>query len=369
MQYRNFGKTGVRISALGFGTMRFPLLPGGAVDEGRAIDMLHHAIDQGVNYIDTAYPYHDGMSEGIVGRVLLDGWRDRTYLATKSPVWQFEKPEDFDAVLEEQLRRLKTDHIDFYLLHALSRERMEQKVMPFDLVRRMEKARDAGKIRYLGFSFHDSPDVFPDIIDYYDGWDFCQIQYNYVDIEHQAGKRGLLYAASKGLGVVVMEPLLGGRLADPAPHIKKALGEEKTPVEYALDFLWDQPQVSLLLSGMSDERQVEDNLSYASKGYVGMVSPAEREAYREAGRIFREMALVGCTGCRYCMPCPFGLDIPGIFSLYNRTASHEKEEAQKEYAALEKKAGECRACGRCEKECPQGLPVSGLMIKAGQALA
>lgn len=361
MQYRNFGKTGIKVSALGFGTMRFPLLHDEVVDEERAIGMIRHAIDEGVNYIDTAYPYHQGESERIVGKALADGYREKTYLATKCPVWKLQKAEDFETLLDEQLEKLNTDHIDFYLLHALSGERMEDKVKPFELIKRMEKAKAEGKIRYLGFSFHDSYDVFQDIIDYYDGWDFCQIQYNYVDTEHQAGTKGLKYAAERGLGVVIMEPLLGGRLANPASHLKKVFLEDKSPVEYALDFLWDQPEVSLLLSGMSDEKQVEENLEYAKRSSVGMATEQDKEVVKEAKRVFDSMALVGCTGCRYCMPCPFGLDIPKIFSLYNMTAAHREEDARAEYEALEKKAGDCRSCHHCEKECPQMIKVSEVM--------
>lgn len=369
MEYRNFGKTGVKVSALGFGCMRLPILHDEVVDENRAIEMIRHAIDEGVNYIDTAYPYHQGESEKIVGKALQDGYRERTYLATKCPVWKLQKAEDFDTILDEQLEKLQTDHIDFYLLHALSRERMDEKVKPFDLVKRMEKAREAGKIKYLGFSFHDSYDVFQDIIDYYDGWDFCQIQYNYVDLEHQAGRKGLQYAASKGMGVVVMEPLLGGKLANPAAHVRKVFPEDKTPVEYALDFLWDQPEVSLLLSGMSDEKQVEENLQFAKRSHIGMVTDQEKEIYKKAKEVFDSMALVGCTGCRYCMPCPFGLDIPKIFSLYNMTAAHREKEAKAEYEALEVKADGCKACHHCEKECPQMIKVSEVMPEVAKVFA
>lgn len=360
MQYRQFGKTGVEVSALGFGAMRLPLLKDETVDRNRAIAMIRHAIDQGVNYVDTAYPYHNGESEGIVGEALMDGYRDKTYIATKCPVWNLEKPEDFETILEEQLDKLKTDHIDFYLLHALSRERFD-KVKKFDLIKRMEAAREKGKIKYLGFSFHDSYEVFQDIIDYYDGWDFCQIQYNYVDLEHQAGKKGLEYAAKKGLGVVIMEPLLGGRLAAPADHIRKVFPEDKSPVEFALDFLWDQPEVSLLLSGMSDETQVEENLAFAGRSHVSMVTAREQTAYKKAKEIFDSMALVGCTGCRYCMPCPFGLEIPEIFSLYNMTAAHREKEAKTAYASMDKNGADCRKCRRCEKECPQMIKVSEVM--------
>jgi len=369
MQYRNFGKTGIKVSALGFGAMRLPILQEEQVDEKRAVSMIRHAIDEGVNYIDTAYPYHQGESEKIVGKALKDGYREKTYLATKCPVWKLEKPEDFDEVLDEQLSKLQTDHVDFYLLHALSRDRFEDKVKKFDLVKRMEKAREDGKIKYLGFSFHDSYDVFQDILDYYDGWDFCQIQYNYVDLEHQAGLKGLKAAAKKGLAVVVMEPLLGGKLADPADHVKKSFPDEKSPVEYALDFLWDQSEVSLLLSGMSDERQLEENLVFADRSHVGMVKSEEKQAYKKAKEIFDSMALVGCTGCRYCLPCPFGLEIPDIFSFYNMTAAHKEREAKAGYEAMSVKAEGCRACHHCEKECPQMITISQVMPQVASVFA
>lgn len=369
MQYRDFGKTGIKVSALGFGAMRLPILQEETVDEERAVSMIRHAIDEGVNYIDTAYPYHQGESERIVGNALRDGYREKTYLATKCPVWKLEKPEDFDEVLDEQLKKLQTDHIDLYLLHALSRDRFEDKVKKFDLVTRMEKAREEGKIKYLGFSFHDSYDVFQDILDYYDGWDFCQIQYNYVDLEHQAGVEGLKAAADKGLAVVVMEPLLGGKLADPAEHVKKIFPEEKSTVEYALDFLWDQQEVSLLLSGMSDEKQLEENLVYADRSHIGMVKPEEKQVYKEAKEIFDSMALVGCTGCRYCLPCPFGLEIPEIFSYYNMTAAHKESEAKAGYEAMPVKAEGCKACHHCEKECPQMIKISEVMPEVAHVFA
>ena len=361
MKYRDFGKTGIKVSALGFGAMRLPLLDEERVDEKRAVAMIRHAIDQGVNYVDTAYPYHQGESEKIVGNALKDGYREKTYLATKCPVWKLEKPEDFDTVLQEQLEKLQTDHVDFYLLHALSRERFEEKVKKLELIKAMEKAREEGKIKYIGFSFHDSYDVFQDILDYYDGWDFCQIQYNYVDLEHQAGAKGLKAAAERGLAVIVMEPLLGGRLANPADHVKKVFPEDKSPVEYALDFLWDQPEVSLLLSGMSDEQQLEDNLSYADRSHAGMVTKEEGQIYKKAKEVFDSMALVGCTGCRYCVPCPFGLEIPEIFSYYNMTAAHKEKEARSGYQALSVRAEECMACRHCEEECPQMIKISQVM--------
>lgn len=369
MQYRKFGSTGVEVSALGFGCMRLPILEDGRIDEEKAISMIRHAIDSGVNYVDTAYPYHQGTSEYVVGKALKDGYREKTYLADKLPVWLLESEEDFDKYLDEQLKKLDTDHIDFYLLHALSRERFEEKVKKFNLPKKLEQAREAGKIRYIGFSFHDSLDVFKEIIDYYDGWDFCQIQYNYINLAYQAGTEGLKYAASKGLGVVVMEPLLGGKLANLADHVAEKFPGDKSQVEYALDFIWDQPEVSLLLSGMTQPEQVTDNLLYADRSHVGMVTEEDRKVYAAAKEIFDRMALVSCTKCAYCMPCPFGLNIPELFAAYNMTASHGMAKAKEAYAALETKAEACRACHHCEKECPQHIKISEIMPKIVKTFA
>lgn len=362
MEYREFGKTGLKVSALGFGTMRFPLLEDGSIDEAQAIAMLRHGVDQGINYIDTAYPYHQGQSEVLVGKALKDGYREKVYLATKCPVWKMEKEEDFDQILNEQLEKLQVEYIDLYLLHALSRERWEI-VKKFGLLDKMKAAREAGKIRYLGFSFHDEYDVFQEIIDGFDAWDFCQIQYNYINLDYQAGVKGLRYAHDKGLGVVIMEPLLGGKLANLAPHVAEAFRGEKTAVEYALDFLWDQPEVSLLLSGMSTPKQVEDNLTYAARSRVGMVTEEERADYQKAKEIFDKMALVGCTGCAYCMPCPAGISIPEVFTAYNMTASVGSSQAKEAYDRLEVKADACRHCRRCERECPQHIGISQKMTE------
>ena len=361
MQYRTFGRTGIEVSALGFGTMRLPLAQEEKVDEAEAIAILRHAIDSGVNYVDTAYPYHQGNSERVVGKALQDGYREKTYLADKCPVWLVEKEEDFEKILDEQLEKLQTDHIDFYLLHALNRERLEEKVKKFHLVDHMKKAREAGKIRFLGFSFHDSLDVFKEIVDYSDDWDFCQIQYNYINVDYQAGMEGLRYAAQKGLAVVIMEPLLGGRLANLSDHVAEVFSKEKSPVEHALDFLWDQPEVSLLLSGMSSRQQVEDNLVYADRSAVGCLKEEEKEAYRKAKEIYDSMSMVGCTGCAYCMPCPFGLNIPEIFKAYNLYGLHGLNPAKEAYEKLGVLADACRSCHHCEKECPQNLKISQVM--------
>lgn len=360
MKYRKMGKTGAEVSALGFGTMRLPLNGDGTVDEKEAVQILRAGIDGGINYVDTAYRYHGGASELVVGKALQDGYRDKVWLADKSPVWLVKKEGDFERILDEQLEKLGTDHIDFYLLHALNRGSFEENVKKFDLAERMQEARKAGKIRFLGFSFHDSLDVFEEILNYTDQWDFCQIQYNYINLDYQAGRKGLKMAAGRGMGVAIMEPLLGGKLANPAPHVAACLAGGKTAVNQALSFLWDQPEVSLVLSGMSSMEQVEENLAYAGGSGAGMLSEEEREGLLKAKEVFDRMALVNCTACRYCMPCPFGLDIPKTLAAWNMTAL-EEDGAKKAYGELSVKADACRACGHCERECPQHIPVSRVM--------
>ena len=369
MQYRKMGNTGVEVSALGFGCMRLPINEDKTINEEKAIAMIRHAIDNGVNYVDTAYPYHQGTSELVVGKALQDGYREKVFLADKMPMNVVSSAEHFDEILEEQLAKCGTDHFDFYLLHALNRERFEQKVKPFGLVQKMAEAKAAGKVRFIGFSFHDDLDTFKEIIDCYDGWDFCQIQYNYINTHHQAGTEGLKYAASKGLGVVIMEPLLGGKLANLAPHVAAAFPENKPHVEYALDWLWDQKEVSLLLSGMTEPEQVEQNLEYASRSSIGMVTEEERAIYANAKEIFDRASLVDCTKCEYCMPCPFGLNIPGIFAAYNKSASHGMATGKAEYEAMETKADACRACRRCEQVCPQNIKISEVMPKVVKTFA
>ncbi len=364
MKYRKFGNTGVEVSALGFGAMRLPVTdPSDAksIDEETAIGMIRKAIDSGVNYVDTAYPYHGGMSEVLVGKALQDGYREKTMLATKLPVWMVEKEEDFDRYLNEQLEKLQTDHVDFYLLHALDKNRWK-KVEDCRLLERMKEAKADGRIRFAGFSFHDDLETFKMIVDAWD-WDFCQIQFNYINLEHQAGMEGLKYAASKGLGVVIMEPLLGGKLATPPVQVRKVLPDTKTPVEWALDFLWNLPEVGLMLSGMSTPQQVEENLVYADRSHVGMLSPDDIQMLAKAKNVFDTMAIVPCTKCAYCMPCPFGLDIPKTFEAYNQTAVKGVEKARELYDTLEKKADACRKCRRCEKECPQHIEISQIMTE------
>ncbi len=362
MQYREFGSTGEKVSALGYGCMRLPLLDpkdGKSINEAEAIRMIRTAIDAGLNYVDTAYPYHDGESERLVGKALKDGYRERVFLATKLPMWMVHKTEDFDLYLNEQLGKLDTDHIDMYMLHAMDKSRYEE-MCKYHLTDKLTEAKASGKIRYAGFSFHDDAETFRTIIDAYD-WDFCQIQMNYIDVNNQATIAGMEYAASKGIAVIIMEPLLGGKLANPPKQVAKALSPEKTAVEWALDFLWNRPEVSVILSGMSDMQQTMDNMLYADRSAAGMLSDAELEMFVQAKEIYDTKAVVPCTKCRYCMPCPFGLDIPELFESYNRTATQGMKEARKLYDSMEVKADACRKCHRCEKECPQHIKISETM--------
>lgn len=368
MQYRQFGRMAEQVSVLGFGAMRMPMA-GGEIDEPEAIRMIRRAIDGGVNYVDTAYFYHDGKSEGLVGKALKDGYREKAYVATKSPIVLHKCPEDFDRCLETQLERLDIGAIDFYLMHALDRNGWANVAVPFGLIDKMEKAKADGKIRHIGFSFHDDFDTFRRIIDSYDGWEFCQIQFNYINTDYQAGLQGLEYAASKGLGVIVMEPLLGGKLASPVPGVQRVLSEERGPVEWALDFVWDRPEVSLLLSGMSTMEQVEQNLDYASRAVPGMLTDPQRRMFADAKVAYDTMALVPCTKCAYCMPCPFGVEIPKVFEAYNRSAVVSPEEAAAAYAAVEGKAELCRACGKCARHCPQHIDIPGRMKEVAAKFA
>ena len=357
MQYRKLGSTGVSVSALGFGCMRFPTETRGneaIICEDEAIAMLRESIDQGLNYVDTAYPYHQQQSESLVGKALKDGYRDKVCLATKSPMWLIKQEGDFEHYLDIQLSRLQVEHIDFYLLHALNQQRWDNVVQPLSILDRLEQAKRQGKIGHIGFSFHDRLPAFKKIVDGYD-WEFCQIQHNYIDIEDQAGTAGLRYAAAKGLGVIIMEPLLGGKLAVPPASVSQALGPKKTPAEWGLDFLWNQPEVSVVLSGMGSMQQVRDNLKYADRSYVHMLSEQQLERLTSARTAYQALAKVPCTNCGYCMPCPVGLDIPALYKAYNLTAYDTVENAKKAYAEQTVKADACQSCMKCNLVCPQGI--------------
>ncbi len=380
MKYRKFGRLDWKASALGFGLMRLPTTDGNPqsdkVNEAESIRMIRYAIDRGVNYFDTAYPYHNGVSESVLGRALKNGYREKVKVATKCPVWQVAKKSDFDKYLDEQLERIDTDHVDFYLFHGLGKKRWEGTVLKYGLLERAEAAIADGRIKHIGFSFHDELDAFKQIVDGYDKWEFCQIQYNYMDTDNQAGTKGLKYAASKGLGVVIMEPLLGGRLANPPKQIVDILNESKHktgPVDLALQWIWDQPEVSLILSGMSTMEQVEGNLSFAGRSGIGKFKKSEHELVDRIRNKYRSMLPIPCTGCGYCMPCPNGVDIPGNFELFNNGFIHEDMKTSRlSYARFVpegERAGACTHCMTCEDKCPQKINISELMPKVHKELS
>ena len=378
MKYRNFGKLDWKPSALGFGCMRLPCSDTAPmsqnIDEAEALRMIRFGIDRGINYVDTAYPYHNGNSELVLGKALRDGYRQKVKLATKSPVWLIQKPEDFDVYLNEQLKKLGTDHIDFYLLHALSEERWDW-VLKFKMLERAEAAIKDGRIGHLGFSFHDKKEAFPKIVDAYPGWTFCQIQYNYMDTSYQAGTEGLKYAASKGLGVIVMEPLRGGALANPPKGVRAVFddyADRRSPAEWGLRWIWDQPEVSFLLSGMSSMAQVEENLRAAEEAEINALKPAELELIAAARNKFEERTAIPCTRCGYCLPCPNGVDIPYNFELYNAAEIYDDVKSARfryeRFMEERARAGACTGCRSCEEKCPQKIPISGWMPKAAALL-
>jgi predicted aldo/keto reductase-like oxidoreductase len=394
MKYRRFGKLDWRVSALGFGMMRLPTVGGKAshIDDAEATRMVRFAIDQGVNYVDTAWMYHQGTSEPFLGRALQDGYRDKVRVATKLPCWLVKTAEHFDYYLNEQLRRLQIEHIDFYLLHSLDKDSWT-KVHRLGVLPWAESAVADGRIGHLGFSFHDEYEVFQHIIDAYDGWDFCQIQHNYMDIERQAGTKGLQYAASKGLGVVIMEPLLGGRLANPPAHIQALWDKappppwrdagptaqewERTPVnrtaaDWALQWLWDQPKVSVVLSGMSAMQQVEENLASADRSGIGTLNAEEMALVARVREWYKKACPIPCTNCRYCMPCPSGVDIPRVFEVFNNGLMHDDPEGAREgyrWVDAARRASNCTQCLQCEELCPQHIPISEWMVHVEEVLA
>jgi predicted aldo/keto reductase-like oxidoreductase len=379
MKYRKFGKLDRQVSVLSFGCMRLPTEGGGCsgpnIDQREAIGMIRHAVDQGVNYFDTGWPYHDGNSETLLGQALRDGYRQRVTLATKSPVWFLQSGADFDKFLNQQLQKLETDHIDCYLLHGLDLHRWHEVILKHGVLERAAAAQRDGRIGCLGFSFHDHYESFPQILNGYDDWSFCQIQYNYMDTENQAGTKGLKLAAAKGLAVVVMEPILGGRLATPPPTMQEIMDRaavRRSPVGWALEWLWDQPEVTTVLSGMSTMAQLEQNLQFAEKATVGSFSAADQQVVAELRRKYQERTVIPCTSCRYCMPCPSGVNIPEVFRLYNDAFLYDDLiGARHKYAFVPGggQADKCLACLDCEAQCPQRIQISEWMPKIHAALA
>lgn len=371
MKYRRFGKTDEQVSILGFGTMRLPLKNGQQgsssygeeqVDWQTSIDCIRYAVDHGVNYLDTAYNYLGGVSERVVGAALRDGYRDRVLLASKSPTWLLRGTDDFDRIFREQLQRLQTDRIDMYLLHGLNEQLYRNIVRPYGVIKALRQAKESGRVRYIGFSFHDELPLFREILDAAD-WDFCQIQLNYVDTAHQAGLAGLRDAAARGMAVSVMEPLRGGYLVQPPEDVCRsirALG--RTPVEFALNFVWNLPEVSTVLSGMGSIAQIAENLAYAAHAEAGMLSDAELQTAADAKARIYAQNQIGCTGCRYCEPgCPQKIPISSVFRCFNRYTNANDDQAKDAYRALKAGFGanarDCVHCGQCEGICPQHIRI------------
>jgi predicted aldo/keto reductase-like oxidoreductase len=375
MLYRALGQTGVDVSALGFGCMRLPVIDHKSeqIDYPAATELIRSAIDQGVNYIDTAYFYHAatfgerGESEVFVGEALSGGWRERVNLATKMPMWFLRERADMDRYLAEQLERLQTDHLDFYLLHGLNGETWD-KACALGVREFLDGAQAKGLIRFPAFSFHGAAPDFTRICDEYD-FAFGQIQYNYMDIDFQAGYAGLRHAADKGMGVVVMEPLKGGKLAQKLPAEVRAIfeagGSGWSPAEWALRFVLDDPGVSLVLSGMNAAEQLAENIAVASVAEPGSLSADELAVFDRVRESMRSRVKADCTACRYCMPCASGVDIPGVLSaLNNASVWDDPNPWLTGYTRVEGKAGLCTACGECEQVCPQGLAIPEFMSEA-----
>jgi predicted aldo/keto reductase-like oxidoreductase len=347
------------------------------MDEQKATALIRTAIDAGINYVDTAYPYHNGESEVVVGRALGDGYRDRVFLATKLPSWLVSSREDMDRYLDEQLARLDTDHIDFYLLHGLGAETWEH-LSRLGVLEFLDSARADGRIRHPAFSFHDQYSVFTEIVDAYE-WTFAQVQYNYMDEQFQAGTRGLRYAAERGLGIVVMEPLRGGLLSGDVPAIRQHLIDapvRRTPSDWGLRWVWNHPEVTVVLSGMSAPEQVSENLASAEQGLPGSFSPDEVAVVERMRDTFASRIKIPCTGCRYCMPCRNGVDIPQCFTYYNQAHAYDaRERATGVYlwalngsfsGGIPGYASCCARCGECEENCPQGLPIREYLQEIGE---
>ena len=374
MHYRT-DQYGNRLSVLGFGCLRFPQKLG-RIDLEETEREIRLAVDSGINYFDTAYIY--GGSEAALGEILeKNGLRDQIKIATKLPHYLIRNRIGIEKLFTEELKRLRTDHVDYYLMHMLNDVETWERLKALGIEDWIAEKKKGGAIGQIGFSYHGNTEMFCKIVDAYD-WDFCQIQYNYLDEHTQAGRTGLRYAHSKGLPVIVMEPLRGGKLVQRLPEKAKqafaAYPEQRSPAEWGLRWLWDQPEVTVVLSGMNSEAMVRENVRAANAAQANVLSTREREVYAAAVEAIREQTAVGCTGCGYCQPCPKGVDIPGIFAIYNRWYGEDKSGARKEYlkcTTLRRNAtaaSNCIGCGKCERHCPQGIEIRKELQNARKAL-
>ena len=372
MLYRKIGKTDCEASVLSLGCMRLPMLEQKnppkdfferlrAVDEEKSLELIEYAINNGINYFDTAYMYHAGNSELILGKAI-KGKRDKLLITTKSPVMMIQKDEDFDRILDEQLEKLGTDHLDFYLLHGLNKDSWE-KARGLKGLEFLDKIKKDGRAQHVGFSFHDKTDVFKGIIDSYE-WDVCQIQYNFFDEEYQAGKEGLKYAASRDIGVIIMEPLRGGRFTQRIPEGVQKIWDsaevKRSPAEWGLRWVANHPEVSVVLSGMTSMEQLKENIKMADGFVPNSLTKKELEIISKAADAYRELMKVDCTSCSYCMPCPNGVNIPMVFSVYNDMYMFNDDMPAITYNTLigpGQNGANCVECGECEEKCPQNIEI------------
>jgi len=360
--------------------MRLPVKEDGSIDEERATKQIRHAIDNGVNYVDTAWPYHNGESEPFLGRALADGYREQVKIATKLPSWLVKSREDMDMYLNAQLEKLQTKQIEYYLVHSLAGDEWDR-IEKLGIREFFDEAKADGRIKHAGFSFHGHGSDFSRIIDGYD-WNFCQIQYNYLDEKNQAGTAGLEYAASKGLAVMIMEPLRGGNLAKTVPPEVKEIWDQaktkRTPAEWALRWVWNHPEVTVVLSGMNEESHVEENLRVAGGAHPNSMSGEELQLISQVEKKYRELMKVSCTGCRYCMPCPSGVNIPYCFEVYNnKYFSGKPEEAELQYVLRLSGimtsgepgfASQCIQCEQCLDKCPQHIDIPTVLATVAEEM-
>ncbi|MEH0021591.1 MAG: aldo/keto reductase [Desulfobacter sp.] len=374
MEYRYIPKTNDKLSVLGFGCMRLPVDNTRAIDTPRAIAQIRYAIDNGVNYLDTAWPYHSGQSEPLLGKALEDGYRERVRIATKLPSWMVKSRKQMDEFLDAQLGFLKTGTIDYYLIHNLAGP-MWAHLKQLGVLNFIDQAKKDGRIANAGFSFHGNIEDFKTIVDDYP-WEICQIQYNYLDEFHQAGTEGLEYAASKDLGVIIMEPLRGGKLGmpEPPPEVAEVWGKadvSRPPVEWALRWIWDRPEVTVVLSGMNEEDHIRQNLDIAGKAVPGTLTPKEQSLVKEAAGTYKRLMQVGCTGCEYCKPCPADVNISSAFDVLNTLHLFKNEQEAKFLYAIRcgdifsggtpGYASQCVQCGECLDKCPQQIPIPDVL--------